>query len=45
MQAALNARLRMTTRLTFFDDERGDEEMQLEPDDFNLIAGLVDRRG
>ena len=45
VQAALNARLRRTTRLTFFDDESGDDEMQLEPDDFNLITGLVDRRG
>ena len=43
--AALNARLRRTTRLTFFDDESGDEDMQIEPDDFDLVTGLVDRRG
>ena len=45
VQAALHARLRLLTKLTFFDDESGDDEMQLEPDDFNLIKGLVDRRG
>ena len=45
VQAALNARLRRTTRLTFFDDESGEEGMQLEPDDVNLVTGLVDKRG
>ena len=45
VQAALNARLRRTTRLTFFDDESGDDEMHIEPDDYNLVTGLVDRRG
>ena len=45
VQAALNARRRRTTRLTFFDDESGEDGLQLEPDDFNLVTGLVDRRG
>jgi len=45
VQAAINARLRRTTRLTFFDDESGEEDMQLEPDDFALVTGMVDRRG
>ena len=45
VQAALNSRLRGTTRLTFFDDESGNEDMQLEPDDFNIVIGLVGRRG
>ena len=45
LQAAVNARLRRTTRLTFFDDESGEEDMQCEPDDYNLVAGLVDKRG
>ena len=31
VQAALNSRLRRTTRLTFFDDESGNEDMLLEP--------------
>ena len=44
VQAALNARLRRTTRLTFFDDESGEEDMQTEPDDFNLVTGMVDRK-
>lgn len=45
VQAALNARLRRTTRLRFFDDESGEEGMQLEPDDFAIVTGMVDRRG
>ena len=45
VQAALNAKLRRTTRLTFFDDESGGESMQIEPDDYNLVTGMVDRRG
>lgn len=45
MQAAFNSRLRRSTRMTFFDDESGDEEMQIEPDDFNNIVGLVDKWG
>ena len=45
VQGAINARLRRTTRLTFFDDESGDDEMQLEPQDFNRVTGLVDRQG
>ena len=45
VQAALNARLRRTTRLTFFDVESGAEDMQLEPDDFAIVTGIVDRRG
>ena len=45
VQAALNARLRRTTRLTFFDDESGEEDIQLEPDDFNRVANLVDKSG
>ena len=44
-QAAMNARLRRTTRLTFFDDESGDEALQIEPDDYNLVTGMVARRG
>ena len=45
VQAALNARLRRTARLTFFDDESGGDEMHIEPADYNLVTGLVDRRG
>ena len=45
VQAAINARLRRTTRLTFFDDESGDDEMHIEPDDYNMVTGLVDKRG
>ena len=45
MQAAINARLRRTTRLTFFDDESGDDELHIEPDDYNMVTGLVDKRG
>ena len=45
LQAALNVRLRRTTRLTFFDDESGEEDLQLEPDDFAIVTGIVDRRG
>ena len=40
VQAALNSKLRRTTNMTFFDDESGDEEMPLEPDDINFIAAL-----
>ena len=43
MQVAMNARLRRTTRLTFFDDESGDDELQFEPDDYNLVTGIVDK--
>ena len=45
VQAELNSRLRRTTRLTFFDDESGNEDMLLEPDDFHIVTGLVDKRG
>ena len=45
VQAALNSRLRRTTRLTFFDDESGEEDLQYEPDDYDLVTGMVDRRG
>ena len=45
MQAAFNSRLRLSAGMTFFDDESGDEEMQIEPYDFNNIVGLVDKRG
>ena len=45
VHAALNSRLRRSTRMTFFNDESGNEEMQLELDDINLIVELVDRRG
>ena len=31
VQAAINSRLRRTTRLTFFDDESGEEDQQYEP--------------
>ena len=41
----MNARLRRLTRLTFFDDESCDEELQIEPDDYNLVTGIVDKRG
>ena len=45
VQAALNARLRRTARLTFFDDESGEDEPQIEPDDYEQLAGIVDKRG
>ena len=45
VQVALNSRFRRSTRMTFFDDESGDAEMQIEPADFNKIVGLVDKRG
>lgn len=45
VQAALNSRLKRSTRMVFFDDESGDEEMQQEPDDVNLVACMVDKRG
>ena len=45
VQTAINARLGRTTRLTFFDDESGDDEMHIEPDDYNMVTGLVDKRG
>ena len=44
VQVALNSRLRRTTRLIFFDDESGGEDMQIGLGDFNLVIGLVDRR-
>ena len=37
VHAALNSRLRRSTRMTFFDDESGDEEMQIEPGDFEKM--------
>ena len=45
VQAALNSRLRRTTWLTLFDGESGEEGLQVEPDDFNLVTCIVDRRG
>jgi len=45
VQAALNTRLRRTTRLTFFDDESGEDEPLTEPEDYELLAGIVDKRG
>ena len=45
VQVALNTRLRRTTRLTFFDDESGEDEPQTEPEDYELLAGIVDKRG
>ena len=31
--------------MTFFDNESGDDEMHIEPDDYNMVTGLVDKRG
>ena len=45
VQVAINSRFMRTTRLTFFDDESGEEDQQYEPDDYNLVTGLVDKRG
>ena len=45
LQAAIDSRLRRSSRLSFFDDEDGDDDAQHEPDDIHVIAGIVDRRG
>lgn len=45
LQAELNARLKRSSRITFFDDECGDNDLQHEPDDIHVIPGIVDRRG
>ena len=45
VQVAIDSRLRQSPRLTFFDDEEGDDDVQHEPDDIHVITGIMDRRG
>ena len=45
LRAVLNTRFRRSTRMVFFDDESGQDEMHQEPDDVHLVAGIMDKRG